>query len=302
MRNVLFLILLSLAAPVCLAQTLASPLDAGSAPTSTPKKPVSFDLSAIDKTADPCTDFYQYVCGNWKKDNPIPADQVRWGRFNELADRNNYLLYKDLKAASDAPKTPLQKQYGDYFAACMNTEVVDKLGAQPLQIKLRFRLKSPCDGRGRQFEHLPDAAQTRGVQRGQWRRRQRQQLQRQIIETLPQLRPGQHMALSAGVRQQCCSGRRRRESADMAVAQLHQLGLNPRQQRLVTLEQRAAAAQFKPQQRLVRGITDQAAPLIGPCGQAVERFALDEKISFAVFAVLAGGCGSARDRLTSQLR
>ena len=136
MRNVLFLILLSLAAPVCLAQTLASPLDAGSAPTSTPKKPVSFDLSAIDKTADPCTDFYQYVCGNWKKDNPIPADQVRWGRFNELADRNNYLLYKDLKAASDAPKTPLQKQYGDYFAACMNTEVVDKLGAQPLQSEL----------------------------------------------------------------------------------------------------------------------------------------------------------------------
>ena len=133
MRNVLSLILLSLAAPVCLAQTLASTVDTGSAPASVPKKPVSFDLSAIDKTADPCTDFYQYACGNWKKDNPIPADQVRWGRFNELADRNNYLLYKDLKAAADAPKSALQKQYGDYFAACMNTELADKLGAQPLQ-------------------------------------------------------------------------------------------------------------------------------------------------------------------------
>src|SRR3989442_1770845 len=94
-----------------------------SAPTSEPKKPVSFDLSAIDKTADPCTDFYTYACGNWKKNNPIPDDQVRWGRFNELAERNNYLLYADLKAAADAPKTPLQKKYGDYFATCMNVDL-----------------------------------------------------------------------------------------------------------------------------------------------------------------------------------
>jgi putative endopeptidase len=101
-------------------------------PTAAPKKPVSFDLSAIDKTADPCTNFYQYACGNWRKDNPIPSDQVRWGRFNELTERNNYLLYEDLKAAAEAPKTPLQKKYGNYFAACMNVDEVDKLGAKPI--------------------------------------------------------------------------------------------------------------------------------------------------------------------------
>ena len=61
---------------------------------------------------------------------------MRWGRFNELAERNNYLLYADLKAAADAPKSALQKQYGDYFAACMNTELVDKLGAKPLDPQL----------------------------------------------------------------------------------------------------------------------------------------------------------------------
>ncbi len=107
--------------------------DTADGPTSVPKKPIIFDLSAIDKTADPCSDFYQYTCGNWVKNNPIPADQVRWGRFNELAERNNYLLYSDLKAAADAPTTQLQKKYGDYFAACMNTETVDKLGAKPVQ-------------------------------------------------------------------------------------------------------------------------------------------------------------------------
>ncbi|MEO6909384.1 MAG: M13 family metallopeptidase N-terminal domain-containing protein, partial [Edaphobacter sp.] len=128
---------LVLSSGLCLGQSPA-PADTSSAPTSAPKKPVSFDLSAIDKAADPCTDFYQYACGNWKKDNPIPADQTRWGRFNELAERNNYLLYEDLKAAADAPKTPLQKKYGDYFAACMNVDLANRLGAKPIEPALRM--------------------------------------------------------------------------------------------------------------------------------------------------------------------
>jgi putative endopeptidase len=132
MRTYLVASLLVLASPLCVSQSLF-PADTESGPTVAPKKPISFDVTAIDKTADPCTDFYAYACGNWRKNNPIPADQVRWGRFNQLADRNNYLLYTELKAAADAPKTPLQKKYGDYFAACMNTELADKLGAKPIE-------------------------------------------------------------------------------------------------------------------------------------------------------------------------
>ncbi|MHB1022055.1 MAG: M13 family metallopeptidase [Acidobacteriaceae bacterium] len=98
-----------------------------------PKKPVTFDLSSIDKTANPCTDFYQYACGNWVKNNPIPADQVRWGRFNELAERNRWLLYQDLKKAASAPATPLQVKYGNFFAACMDQPLADKLGDTPIQ-------------------------------------------------------------------------------------------------------------------------------------------------------------------------
>src|SRR5271163_2109064 len=117
---------------ICLGQSFVGS-DMAPGPTTEPKKPIIFDLSAIDKTADPCVDFYQYACGNWVKNNPVPADQTRWGRFNELSERNNYLLYAELKAAADAPKTPLQKKYGDYFAACMNDDLADKLGAKPVE-------------------------------------------------------------------------------------------------------------------------------------------------------------------------
>lgn len=101
-------------------------------------RPKSFDLSAMDKSVNPCDDFYEYACGTWRKNNPIPSDQSRWGRFNELADYNRQFLHNILEKASanDPKRTPVMQKIGDMYQSCMDEPAVNAKGSTPLKPEL----------------------------------------------------------------------------------------------------------------------------------------------------------------------
>ena len=126
MRSILFFLLLS----TCL-RAQDRPL------TTLPYTP-SLETKFLDRTADPCVDFYQFACGNWNALNPIPADQARWDVYSKLQTENLRYLWAILEDAAKpaATRTASQQKIGDYFASCMDEAAVEKAGAAPLKARL----------------------------------------------------------------------------------------------------------------------------------------------------------------------
>ena len=122
---------------------LAFPLSAADSSTS------GLDLSAMDKGVNPCTNFFQYACGTWRANNPIPADRARWSRFDELQE-HNLKIERDILEKAAAPRekhSTLDQQIGDYYAACMDEAEIDRLGVQPIAplLKATREIKAKTD-------------------------------------------------------------------------------------------------------------------------------------------------------------
>ncbi len=114
-----------------------------------PKTASGLDAAAMNKTVDPCVDFYQYACGNWIAQNPLPPDRARWGRFTELSSHNEKVLLDVLQGAAVVreQRSPLDQKIGDAYAACMDTAAINQRGIAPIKPEL---------DRIRAMENMPD--------------------------------------------------------------------------------------------------------------------------------------------------
>jgi putative endopeptidase len=108
-------------------------------PATTPELRV-FDPSLIDKSIDPCENFYRFSCNGWFKRNPLPPDQTSYGRFTELYELNRLHLKEILEQAAAAapgvPRNANEQKIGDEYASCMDSAAINKLGLAPLQPEL----------------------------------------------------------------------------------------------------------------------------------------------------------------------
>ena len=90
------------------------------------------DLASLDRGVNPCEDFYQFACGGWIASHPTPPDHPRYGRFEELQERNNAILRDILDDAAKPAAAPELKKVGDYYASCMAETAIDAKGTAPL--------------------------------------------------------------------------------------------------------------------------------------------------------------------------
>ncbi len=129
------------AALALMAGVTAGAQQAGSGAAQKEKAPeiyvpiAGFDLTSIDKTVNPCNDFYKFACGKFAANHPIPADQPSVNTFYSLFNVNTQSLRGILEkaAAGGAGRSADEQKIGDYYHACMDTEAIEAKGLAPVQ-------------------------------------------------------------------------------------------------------------------------------------------------------------------------
>ena len=127
-----------LSALVLASPALAGPKVAADAPMGTNLSLEGISVSvqrSLDRTADPCSDFYRFACGGWLDEVELPADERQWVRsFSVIHERNRELLKGLIEDAAKDPAGDSERQkVGDFYGACMDEAAVEAAGLVPLK-------------------------------------------------------------------------------------------------------------------------------------------------------------------------
>jgi len=122
----------NLTAAICL---IVSPLLLIAQQPGSAKHEPALDVTSMDRSIDPCVDFFAYSCGGWIKRNPIPPDESSWDTYSKMQDENLSQLRGILENASapNASRNPVAQKIGDYYASCVDEKAIDAKGADPLK-------------------------------------------------------------------------------------------------------------------------------------------------------------------------
>ena len=99
------------------------------------------DKNGFDETVSPKADFYQYVCGGWLKENPLPAQYSRYGVFDILAENNKAQVKELIQNLGNTPEAheagTIAQKVNDMYQLGMDSVRLNAEKAEPLQADLQ---------------------------------------------------------------------------------------------------------------------------------------------------------------------